>query len=74
MSGGDDRCGIPIPYALGVLRLSTEGLQVIEIDGVKYSAEIFRTFAAPDPQKYYRFVRDGETVTVTEFRIEEPRT
>jgi hypothetical protein len=52
-----------------VLHVSTDGLRVIEIDGVRYSAEIFRTFAAPDPKKYYQFVRDGETVTVTQFLL-----
>jgi hypothetical protein len=55
----------------GVVRLSSKDLQLIEIDGVKYVPEIFRVFAAPDPNRYYQFSRDGETVTVREYRVDE---
>lgn len=55
----------------GLLRISSKDLELLEIDGVKYAPELFRIFAAPDPNRYYRFVRDGETVTVTEYRVDE---
>lgn len=55
------------------LRIDTSKLRTLEIDGVKYSAELFRTFAAPDTAKYYQLVRKGETVTVTEFHVSRPR-
>ena len=41
-------------------------LDQLEIEGVRYSAELFRVFAAPDPGKFYRFERAGGAVTVTD--------
>jgi hypothetical protein len=45
----------------------------LTIDGVKYSGELFRVFASPDPAKFYQLTRKDETITVTEFRREPLR-
>ena len=45
----------------------TAGDGIISIFGVKYSLEIFRHFAQPDPDKLYGFKREGDTVIVEAF-------
>jgi hypothetical protein len=40
---------------------------VLTVSGVKYSGDFFRAFCEPDRQKFYSFVRTGDTIDVTEF-------
>lgn len=44
---------------------------VIEMFGVKYSIDIFRTFAFPKEDKFYKFRRYFDTVVVTEVVADE---
>jgi len=48
------------------LVIDTAKVRVLQIDGVKYSAELFRTFGAPDPKKFFQLRRDGGNVIVTD--------
>jgi hypothetical protein len=54
-----------------VRELAREMKDELSINEAKYSGELSRILAAPDPEKFYRFVRKGEAVTVTEFRFRE---
>lgn len=48
------------------LQVKTATLRVLEIDGVKYSAEVFRTFVFPDPNQFYQFARLEDDVIVND--------
>ena len=40
----------------------------ITVDGLTISLEFLKIVANPNPQAYYRMVRNGTELTVTEFR------
>jgi hypothetical protein len=41
-----------------------EALDVLTVNGVKYSGALFRTLAFPRTDRLFRFTREGPTVTV----------
>lgn len=51
-----------------------QGREAIVIEGVKYDAEYFRTFAHPDTDVLYAVRRDGDQVWLTVIRnVEEAK-
>jgi len=67
--GAEDVIEKMVSFAPGdpeTLVIDTSKLRVLQIDGVKYSAELFRTFGAPDPKKFFQLRRDGDNVIVTD--------
>lgn len=48
-----------------------QGREIIVIEGVRYDAEYFRTFACPETDVLYAVVRDEDAVHLTVIRTPE---